>query len=584
MLEGPVPDPLNIGIDFGSTVLRVAYVLNGNVPEVMDERSFDRHWLFCEPPPEGGFGVVFPSLKEKIGISTKVLLDGSEHRPTEVITEVFRQLKKTVQDRTSRQVSQCVISVPARYAASQRAALREAGLGAGFADVHLINDSIAAVLSYRNNETAAATIMVYSMGYSGFELGLVRAARGHFRALAYEGGSSPTGSSFDRMFLEGWISTVSNRFRLDRVSFDTSIWAQIRFDAQRVKEALSSKQEADFPVSLQTPDGQVRANVVFSRKVFEEAVVPQIRSTLELHHGLLEQANLQMNEVDDLLLVGGSTRIPILQVLVEQTMRKPVLLSPDSLARGAAVYAAGLEFKPLSSVLEGQRVSAEAAQVIGPAIGSPLRGSLVVDENGVSSGQQLVLIADAQPKRTELGETALQFLERARELMEGGERDQVRQILEETIGKAQSLLKKITSEQPQPSRAVSRALSAMAMARKLVKQGRFEEAVRQSHLAWKQDPDSPDVFEEMIEIHCKVAMANDQLSGYQDAQRWLMCAYGHDQSNNRIRELLAQRHFLQAEELRKNGQRNEALQVLERCLTWNPEHKQGKEMRSSMER
>ena len=112
----------------------------------------------------------------------------------------------------------------------------------------------------------------------------------------------------------------------------------------------------------------------------------------------------------------------------------------------------------------------------------------------------------------------------------------------------------------------------------------LEEAIRESHYAWQQDRDNPDVFDKMIEIHCEAAQARRGPDSYADAQRWLLCANQHDEGNGRVRELLAERHYLQARHLSDQGRRKEALQTLELCLAWDPEHSGGRTLQTALRR
>jgi hypothetical protein len=118
----------------------------------------------------------------------------------------------------------------------------------------------------------------------------------------------------------------------------------------------------------------------------------------------------------------------------------------------------------------------------------------------------------------------------------------------------------------------------------MLAEGQHEAAVRESRRAWQESPNSPDIFEEMIDIHCGAAMANDAPEGYADAMNWLRLAYGYDESNAKVRALLAERSYMHARQLAEGGRRREALQAVELCLVWDPEHKKGRELRQALGR
>ena len=117
------------------------------------------------------------------------------------MTASFRGVRAAVEAQAGRPVGQAVVTVPARFLASQRVALRSAVLAAGFADVHLINDAMAAVLEGVAPDLPSSTALVFSSGYAGFEVGLIRAVRGHYRALGYDGWQVPAGQALDECVL-----------------------------------------------------------------------------------------------------------------------------------------------------------------------------------------------------------------------------------------------------------------------------------------------------------------------------------------------------------------------------------------------
>lgn len=115
----------------------------------------------------------------------------------------------------------------------------------------------------------------------------------------------------------------------------------------------------------------------------------------------------------------------------------------------------------------------------------------------------------------------------------------------------------------------------LALARDLLTEGRYEEAVQTAHAAWQAARDGTsgaDVLDAMIAVHSAAAMADFSPEHFTDAERWLRCAYGHDPTNARVRELLAERTFRHAERLDGRGRRDDAVDALQQSLTWNPEH------------
>ncbi|MDJ1137016.1 tetratricopeptide repeat protein, partial [Streptomyces iconiensis] len=113
---------------------------------------------------------------------------------------------------------------------------------------------------------------------------------------------------------------------------------------------------------------------------------------------------------------------------------------------------------------------------------------------------------------------------------------------------------------------------SLTLARALLGDGKYEQAIRASHLAWREAPDRPDVFLEMIDIHCEAAMADHSPAHFPDAERWLKCANSHDPSNPKVRDHLAERSYIQAAELARQGHTRQALKTLAKALEWSPDH------------
>jgi hypothetical protein len=538
--------------------------------------------------------MAFPSIKSKIGTGAKILVTGETRTPDELVTEEFRSVKERVEAHSSQTVGQVVISVPAGYSSSRRAALRDAALKAGFADAHLLNDSIAAVIDYTDQSKRPATLLVYSMGYAGFEIGLVRAVRGHYRALSYEAGDSPCGASLDELILRAWLTALAERsLVLDPhpKQWGAAQWMEMRLAAQQVKEALSTTNEVVFPIKIQIRGSSQPLSFHFLRPQFEEAIAPSVSATLDLAEKMLKEKNLSPEDLDAVLLIGGSTHIPLVPALIEKRLgKKPVSLETDALAKGAALYAMRLERMPLTTTALGEEVSEPSEMAKIPADESKIVATVTTSEveptqplseatlAAVPSSGRQVIPAIPQQDATVTGREMV--LRQARRLIEQGEYRQAELFLRGLIEDAEKLLDSIRSR-PQPTTPQD-AEQAISKAYQLLKQGRYEQAIAQSHLAWKLAPDSPDIFDQMIDIHCQAAMAKTKIEDYALSCRWLECAYNYDQSNTKVQQLLAERHYIQAKQLAQRGRRKEALKAIDRCLYWNPEHKEGNQLKNAL--
>jgi hypothetical protein len=296
------------------------------------------------------------------------------------------------------------------------------------------------------------------------------------------------------------------------------------------------------------------------------------------------------DQVDTILLVGGTTCIPVLQSLVASALgRQPVSLDREALVRGAVLFAAQLGSRPLPAGAELEEVGQEGGERAIPADLGALRAALTVvaeplpQTSGETSGERLVLVADERPAdSSSQGGQAL--LLPAIRLLEHGRSAEARSLLEELIREAQALLAKTeVTELPAPPSSSGAILARRALirAQQFLKKGKYEEAVAESHVAWQQDRDNPDTFEKMIDIHCQAALAN---GSHADAQRWLMCAHTHDAGNIRVRQLMAEQHYLHARQLAEQGRHTQALDILDLCFSWNPEHEGARELQGSLTR
>lgn len=581
--------PLRIGVDFGSTGLRVAYPGDDGQPVVLrDLPASPCPWILCEPRSRaqsgGRLGISFPSLKSRLGLNGAAPLDGLPEPPADVVTRAFLAVKRSVEDHASRTVSDAVVTVPAFYSAAQRTALRDAILAAGFADVHLLNDSVAAVIAQTAHREGPATVLVYAMGYAGFELGLIRAAHGHYRALGYEGGS-PAGWAFDELLLEILFEFAEERrLRLGTGGWDAARWLQVRAAAERVKEGLSCEERVAFPLSLETPEGKSLGCLSLDRTGFEAAIRPFFNRTFDQIASLLEQASMTADQVDTILLVGGSTCIPALQSLVASTLgRQPVALDREALVRGAVLFAAQQGARPLPAGTESEGAGQESGEREIPADLGALRAALSISAapSAQASGERLVLVANELPADSPSRDVQALLLPVTR-LLEQGRSAEARALLEDLIREAQALSAKTEAPglpAPPTSSGAILARRAFIRAQQLLKKGKYEEAVGEAHVAWHQDPDSPDTFEKMIDIHCQAALASSNAA---DAQRWLVCAHAHDAGNIRVRQLMAEQHYLHARQLAEQGQHRQSLDVLDLCFAWNPEHEGARELQSSL--
>jgi molecular chaperone DnaK (HSP70) len=343
---------ITIGLDFGSLGYRAAYLLEEEIISVPipPDAAFWQGLIFVDPDPnELPLGFSFSSLKYQLGTGRQFNWRGGVQLPEDAVGEIFADIKRAVETYAGEEIGRAVIAVPAQYPASRRAIVRGLAEAAGFGRVGLINDCTAAALGHTHNYTQekkerARTLLLYSMGFIGFEVSLVRYARERLRELTHEGAKTPSGRDFD---VQTMVTAVE-RLHRDQVHLPmrvfTSHWFDFRFLASDLKERLSVVEEAD----LQLPPhitGKHTIDIRFRRDAFEAAVAGRVEVTLDVVQRALEDIGMKPEDVDEVVLVGGSTRVGLIQRRLAEIFGDEKLVQPRDglIARGAAVQAHHME-------------------------------------------------------------------------------------------------------------------------------------------------------------------------------------------------------------------------------------------------
>jgi hypothetical protein len=582
---------VNIGIDLGSTGLRAAYTTSGGSTRFLSVTGPELSWVSCVPVPTGqerpaGVPVLFPSAKASLGTAPGTSVGGRRIDPGAQVALGLRTVREHVLSDAGAGIGTTVISVPARFRSTQRSALLEAARAAGFTDVRLVNDAVAVVIAHTGGERGG-TFLAYGMGYTGFELGLVRAARGHYRALGYHGGAAPGGDVLDQQVLGAIVQVLrQNTTITDVAQVDEDGWLRLRDTARQVKEQLGVTDR----VMLSRPvAGRNGGNVwsAFERTSFESGVRLYLARTLDRAESLFADTGLLRSDVDEVLLFGGTTRIPLVSTMAAGLGGKLVQSPQESVALGALLRA-----NQLGGGLSG-----------GPEDFVAVVGG--VEEDGVLSAPPLTPLlfsapdvptpelSSPQTPTTDHAAPTADVLDLARRMHGQGDGPGAAALLRGLIADATALLATIDADRADVTTAVEEdvptqappdttplAHRALATARTLLAQGKYENAVRASHAAWERHPRLPEVFEDMIEIHltCASAMSDTVTEEISSAQRWLRCAYGHDPSNTGLRALLAERTHQQARDLTRRGRQDEALVAAEQALALDPEHVEAREL------
>jgi len=203
-------------------------------------------------------------------------------------------------------IGHTVISVPGQFFTAARTALLSAADDAGLTDVSLISDSVAAVIQ-QTADAHTGTYLVYGMGYGGCEFGLVRAVRGTYRVLGYEGAAAPGGEALDALILGSWLTALRQHgVTSDEMSTGSADWLRLRRLAEQVKLRLTVGEPVLFPRAVQTPDGD--RHVQFDSASFNLHVQAMVTGTFDRMAALRTRAELGEDGIDLVTLVGGKHR------------------------------------------------------------------------------------------------------------------------------------------------------------------------------------------------------------------------------------------------------------------------------------
>lgn len=242
-----------------------------------------------------------------------------EYSPTEISAMILRRLKEDAEARISEPFTRAVITVPAYFGERQVASTREAGRMAGFQVLRIINEPTAAALAFGLNREQTAdskTVLVYDLGGGTFDISILMLVQGTFAVLGIEGDNLLGGDDFDQLLLAHLLRAVQRECDTD-LSKDLVAIHTLRSKAEEVKIALSGQEEVDVIVPALGPDA-ITLDIALSRAEFEAMIAPSIDRTIELTQKAIREAYLTPEQIDQVLLVGGSTAIP----LVERRLRE----------------------------------------------------------------------------------------------------------------------------------------------------------------------------------------------------------------------------------------------------------------------
>ncbi len=285
--------------------------------------------------------VAYKCVKGKNG-EIEIMLDGKQKRPAEISAMVLQKLKADAEKYLGEEVKEAVITVPAYFNDAQRQATKDAGKIAGLEVKRIINEPTAAALAYGIDKKGGdKTIAVYDLGGGTFDISILELGDGVFQVKSTNGNTQLGGDDFDHKIMEWIIAEFKKEQGID-ISGDKLAIQRVKESAEKAKKELSSLHETTISLPYLTVDssGPKNFETKLSRSKFEDLIADLVEKTMEPCQKAMEDAKAFASDIDEILLVGGSTRIPMVQEKVKEIFGKEPHrgLNPDEVvAVGAAI-------------------------------------------------------------------------------------------------------------------------------------------------------------------------------------------------------------------------------------------------------
>ena len=357
-----------IGIDLGTTNSEVAIVENGQVVVIADNNkkilpSFvgidDQGDILVGESARNQY-LVYPertvkSIKRLMGQDTQVDLAGHAYAPQEISAIILKRLKAIAEQYVDQPVSKAVITVPAYFSDAQRQATREAGEIAGLEVVRMINEPTAAALAYGGNQVEQKCMLVYDLGGGTFDVSVVNIEAGVVEVLSSHGDNHLGGDDFDQQIIEYILDHLQETQGVDLRQHSKAL-ARINRAAENAKFVLSDEPYAKIEEEylLEHEGMAIHLSLELSRTDYEDMIEDYINATIDAVHIAMKGSKLTPADIDEIVLVGGSTRTPCIRERLynEFGFEPHSEVDPDlCVAMGAAIQAAMIGGQEVNAVL-----------------------------------------------------------------------------------------------------------------------------------------------------------------------------------------------------------------------------------------
>jgi len=284
--------------------------------------------------------VPYTVVKGKSGIC-KIKINNKSHTPQEISAQILAKLKKSAEVYLGHEVKEAVVTVPAYFNDAQRQATKDAGKIAGLEVKRIINEPTAAALAYGLDKKQEQKVAVFDLGGGTFDISILDIAEGVVEVLSTNGDTHLGGDDFDQVVIDWLVAKFKDDSGVD-IAGDKMVIQRLRDAAEKAKIELSSTQKTDINLPFLTADstGPKHLQVTLLRSTFEQMIDKTVKRTMVPVKNALKDAGLAASDIDEILLVGGSTRTPMVRQTVEKFFGKSAnsSVNPDEVvALGAAV-------------------------------------------------------------------------------------------------------------------------------------------------------------------------------------------------------------------------------------------------------
>ena len=357
-----------IGIDLGTTNSCVA-VIEGGEPTVITNSEGSRTTPSVVAFTKDGERLVGQlaknqavtnpdrtviSIKRHMGSDYKVDIDGKKYTPQEISAMILQKLKTEAEGYLGEKVTDAVITVPAYFTDSQRQAAKDAGQIAGLNVQRIINEPTAAALAYGIDKENEQKIVVYDLGGGTFDVSVIEIGDGVQEVLATAGNNHLGGDDFDQRLIDYFVAEFKKSDGID-LKNDKFAMQRLKDEAEKAKIALSNAPSVNVNIPYITADatGPKHLNVQLTRAKFNELTADLVEATMGPFKQAISDSGLSMNEIDKVLLVGGSTRIPAVQEAVKKYTGKDPFkgINPDECVAMGAALQGGVLNKEVTGLL-----------------------------------------------------------------------------------------------------------------------------------------------------------------------------------------------------------------------------------------